>query len=517
MWASSPHYQAPEISGYIEELEESSIYTNAVDMWSLGCVIYTLSTKGEVPFPTSSAVNRYCNGRQHFPEEALSTRLTSGGVEFVKKLLVRLPSDRITAETALQAPWLQTGHEPLQRPLDSKTIDLEEPGVVNVLEASLPSSMVANNYQDTSFPQLPVALEPCTASGNLTTVLPTRELHETPRVQAMEPRSEPLDSWRQSSNSLRTARDDVAYNDNKEECSKEEGGDGGRKYGLSVKNTQDKQRVASTSFRALSKTVLPPHIISTPDAESREAVLLLKDGGFDYSAAHYDPKAAWFWAAQHDHDIVVGLLLEKGADIDGKHNGLTALHHAVKYGHEAVTRLLLEKGADFERKDSHGLTPLHSAAANGNETVALMLLEKGADIEGKEYNGQTALHLAAQYGHETFVLLLLEEGADIERKNASGQTALHVAVNHGCKTVIHRLLEKGADIEGKDKNGQTALHLAARAGNEVVSQLLLEKGADITTRDRVGNTPSTSAVEKWQKGCSIVKLLQSPQWAKSLR
>lgn len=483
-------------------------------MWSLGCVIYTLSAKGEVPFRTSSAVNRYCNGRQHFPEDALSTRLTSGGIEFVKKLLVRLPCDRMTAETALQAPWLHMSHEPSQRPLDSTVLNCKEPGVTKVPEATVLSSEATNNNQNASSPRLPMALEPCRTSRKLTMPSPTRESHETLRVQAMEPCSAPLDSWRDSSNSHGTAGEKLAYKDNKKESGKEGGDDSGTKYDLPTDNSRDKQRLASTSFRVLSRTVLPPHVISTPDVESREAILLLKDAGFDYSAANYDPKAAWFWAARHGHDLVVRLLLEKGADIDGKDNGLTALHHAVKYDHETVIHTLLEKGADTERKNSHGVTALHTAASSGNETVARMLLEKGADSARVGYDGQTALHLAARNGHETVVLLLLEKGAYIEKKNVNGQTALHVAVNHGCEPVIHLLLDRGADIEGKDENERTALHLAARAGNEAVSQLLLEKGADVTTRDAVGKTPSTWAVEKWQKGCSVVKLLQSSQWGK---
>ena len=34
--AGTQQFQAPEILGYVEEAEERSEYTNAVDMWSLG-------------------------------------------------------------------------------------------------------------------------------------------------------------------------------------------------------------------------------------------------------------------------------------------------------------------------------------------------------------------------------------------------------------------------------------------------------------------------------------------------
>src|SRR5436190_18197749 len=52
----TPHFQAPEITGYVEE--ESSGYSNAVDMWSLGCVIYILLAR-QVPFPNFPSLKKF--------------------------------------------------------------------------------------------------------------------------------------------------------------------------------------------------------------------------------------------------------------------------------------------------------------------------------------------------------------------------------------------------------------------------------------------------------------------------
>jgi ankyrin repeat protein len=54
---------------------------------------------------------------------------------------------------------------------------------------------------------------------------------------------------------------------------------------------------------------------------------------------------------------------------------------AAENEHEAVVKMLLEKGADLESKSIIGKTPLSLAAANGHETVVKLMLEKGAELE----------------------------------------------------------------------------------------------------------------------------------------
>jgi ankyrin repeat protein len=57
---------------------------------------------------------------------------------------------------------------------------------------------------------------------------------------------------------------------------------------------------------------------------------------------------------------VVLLLLEKGADIDTRNGRCeTALHEAAGGEHEAVLRLFLEKGANRNAKEQNGSTALH--------------------------------------------------------------------------------------------------------------------------------------------------------------
>jgi serine/threonine protein kinase len=102
-------YKAPEVRHYIEVDEEDNdkghVYTNAVDIWSLGCVIYQIRAR-QLAFPTSRQFKRYCDGKAPFPTQPLIENTSGSGIEFLKNLLVPIPSLRPTASEALQAGWL---------------------------------------------------------------------------------------------------------------------------------------------------------------------------------------------------------------------------------------------------------------------------------------------------------------------------------------------------------------------------------------------------------------------------
>ncbi|KAI9892747.1 MAG: hypothetical protein M1814_001167 [Vezdaea aestivalis] len=218
-------------------------------------------------------------------------------------------------------------------------------------------------------------------------------------------------------------------------------------------------------------------------------VRLLLEKGADIEAKDNSGKTALYWAARNGHETVVRLLLEEGADFKAKDDeGGIALHWAVVGDDdETITKLLLERGADTEAKDNNRETALHWATWHGHEAIAKLLLENGADIKAKDKYGRTVLHWAARNGIEGAVKILLDKGADTEAKAGDGTTALYVAVKNGHEAVIKLLLEKGADTEAKDDNGNTALHWAeVRGGDEVITKLLLENGADIEAKDNDG-------------------------------
>lgn len=101
----TPGYQAPEVCGYLETDDPTSVYDKAVDIWSLGCVVYKISTQ-TLPFPKPGDILKFCNGRLQFPEQALLAKMDMDGVNFVKSLIERVPQERSSAESALKASWL---------------------------------------------------------------------------------------------------------------------------------------------------------------------------------------------------------------------------------------------------------------------------------------------------------------------------------------------------------------------------------------------------------------------------
>ena len=98
-------FQAPEVLRLLDEAPETSEYTCAVDMWSLGCVLYVLKSR-KLPFPGASLWG-YCQGYFEIPDSPLrNTGMRTVGVQFLKELLAIEPSNRPSAASALQSPWI---------------------------------------------------------------------------------------------------------------------------------------------------------------------------------------------------------------------------------------------------------------------------------------------------------------------------------------------------------------------------------------------------------------------------
>ena len=87
----------------------SSDYDSAVDMWSLGCVVYNLAA-GAVPFTSTREIFAFCLGAKPLAEAPLKHKMGEEGISFVKKLLQPLPSDRISVQDAMSDSWLQDYH-----------------------------------------------------------------------------------------------------------------------------------------------------------------------------------------------------------------------------------------------------------------------------------------------------------------------------------------------------------------------------------------------------------------------
>ena len=104
---STQLYSAPEVLG-LDSSSETSDYTNSVDIWSLGCVIYELLT-GTKLFALEGQVSRYFFGKCPFPEDTLkglSPPTDDIGISLLVSMLVIRPEDRPTAAGALSHGWL---------------------------------------------------------------------------------------------------------------------------------------------------------------------------------------------------------------------------------------------------------------------------------------------------------------------------------------------------------------------------------------------------------------------------
>ncbi|KAE8551676.1 hypothetical protein EYB25_005566 [Talaromyces marneffei] len=101
------NFAAPEILQLLDNAPETSEYTNAVDLWSVGCVLYYLLSRN-LPFPSVKLLYEYCRVKmRRFPDYHLRDKnVSSSGISFIRNLMAREPSERMSASTALVTAWV---------------------------------------------------------------------------------------------------------------------------------------------------------------------------------------------------------------------------------------------------------------------------------------------------------------------------------------------------------------------------------------------------------------------------
>ena len=107
-------FSAPEATP--DDYEETFQYTNAVDMWSLGCVIYNVLAHS-LPYQNNHAK------RFPFPAQPLKDRVSDQGINLLECLLRVDPSTRWTAQKAVKHPWLETFTEASSAAMKDATED----------------------------------------------------------------------------------------------------------------------------------------------------------------------------------------------------------------------------------------------------------------------------------------------------------------------------------------------------------------------------------------------------------
>ena len=155
-----------------------------------------------------------------------------------------------------------------------------------------------------------------------------------------------------------------------------------------------------------------------------------------------------FDAAALGRTELLGKLVGRSKRRAGEYSsdGFTPLHLAAFFGHTDAVGLLLERGADIDARSKNtrlrSVTPLHSAAAGHRTEVALLLLDRGANPNAEQPGGWTPLHQAAANGDLVLCKALLEHGAKRAQMSDDRTRPLDFAIENRHHDVV-RLLQRG--------------------------------------------------------------------------
>jgi serine/threonine protein kinase len=137
------HYMAPELDPWLVDDEEDHSYTQAVDIWALGILLFQMLTL-QVTFRDTSSLRKYFRGKSAFPEELLlQESITSPCIEFLVAVLQPKPKDRPTSEDTFRYEWMKTPSSdrgPWSEPGRSLTYIRDDAGSKGHQSRSLPSS-----------------------------------------------------------------------------------------------------------------------------------------------------------------------------------------------------------------------------------------------------------------------------------------------------------------------------------------------------------------------------------------
>ena len=127
----------------------------------------------------------------------------------------------------------------------------------------------------------------------------------------------------------------------------------------------------------------------------------------------------------------------------------TCWHKNISVGDAALIKSLLDEGADINAKDN-GLTLLMKAATEGYLKTAKLLIDKKADIDASSNEGGTALIAASMFGYIKIVELLVNAGANTKLKNNMGYTADMYAKENGYTNIVLLLRQSCREAERKE-------------------------------------------------------------------
>lgn len=133
----------------------------------------------------------------------------------------------------------------------------------------------------------------------------------------------------------------------------------------------------------------------------RAAEALLASPKLDVNQLNRAGETALMIAALRGNLDWVKRLLNRGAQVN--HDGWSALHYAASGPSTEVLDLLLQKGANIEGRSPNGTTPLMMAARYGPESSVDRLLAAKAEIRATNEHGLGAVDFAKLGGRESLM------------------------------------------------------------------------------------------------------------------
>jgi ankyrin repeat protein len=251
-------------------------------------------------------------------------------------------------------------------------------------------------------------------------------------------------------------------------------------------------------------------------------------------------QTALMLAVREDHPAIVALLIDHGANVDGRtipgpapefvlpckgtgcgsegvginrgglpdrgrrdpaSGGMTPLLYAARDGRPAAAEILLAAGADIELAEANAIRPLLMAVLNNQQAVAYRLLAAGADPSADDFWGRAPLFAAVEY-------------RNLDMNNRELDSPIDNGVDRGpILELIESLIERGANVNARtrevpprrrwlyslgdvswvDFTGQTPFLRAALSGDLPTMNVLLAAGADPSISTLAGTTPLMAA------------------------
>jgi uncharacterized protein len=179
------------------------------------------------------------------------------------------------------------------------------------------------------------------------------------------------------------------------------------------------------------------------------SVKWLVEHGANIYAKRWNTETALMRAVLCSDTLTIGLLLEKGFDINAHPWGYSPLMYAVRFGNWAAVPFLIRHGADVNIPDEEGNPPVVWAASAGRVDVVNCLIGGTQNLNtAGSRTGMTPLMWAvySEYDHPEIIQAFIDKGADVSRRSKDGKTALGWALQKGNTKTVALLRKLGAKM-----------------------------------------------------------------------